>query len=112
MDILVEDWAQSPDILVSNPPYIPIEDRAKMSKNVVDHEPGIALFVPDNDPMIFYRRIGEIGMKCLKVDGRLYVEIHEKLGSETASLFVDQGYRAVKIHKDLNGKERMVSAIR
>ncbi len=112
MDILTEKWAEPLDILVSNPPYIPIQERAKMSKNVVNYEPGMALFVPDNDPMIFYLRIGEIGMKCLKADGRLYVEIHENLGRETADVFINQGYRAVKIHKDLYGKERIVSAIK
>lgn len=83
-----------------------------MSKNVVNYEPGIALFVPDKDPLIFYRRIGEIGMKVLNPEGRLYVEIHEKLGKETANLFTEQGYRNVTIHQDLNGKERMISATR
>lgn len=112
LDILEEVWTEPLDILVSNPPYIPLLERASISKNVVDHEPAIALFVPDEDPLIFYRRIGETGIKILRPEGRLYVEIHEKLAKKTAALFTQQGYRGVTIHQDLNGKERMVSAIR
>lgn len=99
------------DILVSNPPYVPEAEKSEMHRNVLDFEPGLALFVPDQDPLLFYRVIGEKGKQLLKSGGKLYFEIHERFGSEVAELLTSLGYRAVKVVRDLNGKERIASAI-
>ncbi|GMQ28091.1 peptide chain release factor N(5)-glutamine methyltransferase [Algoriphagus confluentis] len=100
------------DMIVSNPPYVPLWDKEEMHLNVVDHEPHLALFVPDSDPLIFYRVIGEKGKNLLKKGGRLYFEIYEKAAEEIQSLLEKQGYDRVTIHKDLNGKDRMLSAVK
>jgi release factor glutamine methyltransferase len=100
------------DILVSNPPYIPQKDKSEMHQNVVEFEPHLALFVPDEDPLIFYRIIGEKGKSLLNKGGRLYFEIYEKAAKEIQNLLIKQGYDRVTVHTDLNGKERMISATR
>ncbi len=99
------------DILLSNPPYIPESDKSEMHRNVLDFEPGLALFVPDQDPLLFYRVIGEKGKQLLKPGGKLYFEIHEKFGLEVAELLTSLGYKEVKVIKDLNGKDRIISAV-
>lgn len=99
------------DILVSNPPYVPEAEKSEMHRNVLDFEPGLALFVPDQDPLLFYRVIGEKGKQLLKPGGELYFEIHERFGSEVAELLTSLGYRDVKVVRDLNEKERIASAI-
>ncbi|REG83521.1 peptide chain release factor N(5)-glutamine methyltransferase [Algoriphagus antarcticus] len=96
------------DILVSNPPYIPEQEKSGMHKNVLDFEPSLALFVSIDDPLIFYRRIAEIGKQLLKPNGKLYFEINEKYGNAVASLMHYLGYADVRVLKDLNEKERMV----
>jgi release factor glutamine methyltransferase len=98
------------DILVSNPPYVPEGEKSEMHRNVLDFEPELALFVPDLDPLLFYRVIGEKGKQLLKPGGKLYFEIHEKFGSGVADLLTRLGYQEVKVIKDLNGKERIASA--
>ena len=98
------------DILVSNPPYVPEADKSEMHRNVLDFEPGLALFVPNQDPLLFYRVIGEKGKQLLKPGGKLFFEIHERFGSEMEELLIDLGYKEVKVVKDLNGKERIASA--
>ena len=111
-DILKETPKVAPlDILVSNPPYVPNFDKSSMHPNVLNHEPHLALFVPDEDPLIFYRIIGEKGKNLLKKGGRLYFEIYEKTAKSIVDLLQKQGYDRVTIHQDLNGKYRMVSAI-
>ena len=111
-DILKEvPQVEDLDILVSNPPYVPKEDQTQMHRNVVDFEPHMALFVPDADPLLFYRVIGEKGRLLLKKGGRLYFEIYEKTAVAVKQLLENLGYQQVKIHIDLNGKERMVSAV-
>lgn len=99
------------DILVSNPPYVPYRDQSEMHRNVVDFEPHLALFVPDGDPLIFYRTISEKGRILLKKGGRLYFEIYEKSASLVKELLEKKGYEHVTVHADLNGKERMISAV-
>ncbi len=99
------------DILVSNPPYIPLKDRKTMDRNVTDFEPELALFVPDDDPLIFYRRIAEEGRSSLVLGGQLFFEIHEAYGPPIQSLLEDLGYKKVVIHQDMQKKDRMVSAI-
>lgn len=110
-DVLLEELPfHSMDFIVSNPPYIPRQEKKAMHRNVVDFEPSVALFVPDDDPLLFYRKIGERSLKCLKNGGKLYFEIHEKYGIETVDCLVDLGYTHVTLHKDMQGKDRMVRA--
>jgi len=98
------------NIIVSNPPYIPNADRAIMHPNVLDHEPDIALFVKNDDPLIFYRIIAKKALEALRPKGKLYFEIHENYGSEIFELMRSIGYVDICIHKDLQGKDRMISA--
>jgi len=111
-DILREKPAlPRPDIIVSNPPYIPASERTTMHANVTKFEPETALFVSDADPLLFYRRIAEVAKEVLALNGKLYFEIHEKLGLEVKNLLVDLGFHQVEIKKDMQGKDRMVKAI-
>lgn len=104
-DILREAPARRFDIVVSNPPYIPASERAAMHRNVVGFEPAEALFVPDDDPLVFYRAIARMR------PGRLYFEIYEHLGREVCAMLGDMGYEDVELRRDINGRERMVKAV-
>lgn len=110
-DILREEnpAGESYDIIVSNPPYVREMEKAMMNRNVLDYEPHLALFVPDGDPLMFYRHIAGFATKHLRTGGKLYLEINEALGNETAALLEKQGYRPI-IHKDSFGKDRMIEA--
>jgi len=109
-DVLRETPAGEYDMIVSNPPYVRESERTSMHPNVLDHEPGLALFVPDDDPLRFYRRIAELGLALLKPGGALYLEINEAFGAETAALLEGSGYTDVRLRKDLFGKDRMIRA--
>jgi release factor glutamine methyltransferase len=98
------------DIMVSNPPYIPEKGKAEMHRNVLDFEPELALFVPNEDPLLFYRVIAEKGKKLLKPGGKLYFEIHEEFGADVLSLLEEKEYDELRLLKDLNGKDRMITA--
>lgn len=98
----------SPHIIVSNPPYIPISEKNQMSKNVLDFEPELALFVEDADPLLFYRKIAEIGNRRMKQGGFLYFEIHESFGGKVCDLLEGLGYADVELKHDMQGKDRMV----
>ncbi len=100
------------DVMVSNPPYIPEQEKTEMHKNVLAFEPELALFVSNNDPLIFYKKIAQKGHCLLKSGGKLYFEINEKYGKEVADLIERLGYSEVKVLKDLNGKDRIVVARR
>ena len=104
------DILHSFDIIVSNPPYIPEKDKENMRLNVLNHEPATALFVPDNDALIFYEAISRFGKKHLNETGIIYIEINESLGEKTSAIFQSNGYSTV-IKKDMQGKERMIKAI-
>ncbi len=99
------------DVLVSNPPYVPLRDQGEMHVNVLNFEPHLALFVPDKDPLVFYRAIGVWGQQLLRQRGKLYLEIYENLADELVQLLGSQGYKQLRVHQDLNGKNRMLSAI-
>ncbi len=99
------------DILVSNPPYIPLAEMHEMATHVTEHEPHGALFVPDNDPLLFYRSIARKGKELLNSKGIIYLELHSGHGVETADLFTESGYR-VELRKDMSGNTRMLKAIR
>ena len=96
-------------LIVSNPPYVRDSERAQMVANVLDYDPALALFVPDDDPLRFYRAIATIAKEHLAEDGLLVVEINEALGDETCAVFKAQGFTP-KVHADFRGKSRWISA--
>ena len=96
------------DLLLSNPPYVMEKEKAAMRRNVLDHEPGIALFVPDDDPLLFYRALASVSLRLLDSSGTGIVEINEALGPETAAVFETAGYRKTEILRDIFGKDRFV----
>ena len=98
------------DVVVSNPPYIPETDVAQMRKNVLDFEPSTALFVPDNDPLLFYRSIARTAKKILKPGGKLYFEIYELLATEMVEMLEGEGYSEIALREDFRGKPRMICA--
>lgn len=100
------------DVIVSNPPYVVEAEKQDMEQNVLNWEPSVALFVPNNDPLRFYRCIGELGRKMLAAGGRLYFEINRAFGDAVASMLRGQGYANVHIRKDISGNDRYVIAER
>lgn len=100
------------DILVSNPPYITESEKKWMHQNVLDYEPGLALFVPDDNPLKYYTKIAELGAKILKREGKLYFEINERFGKRTTEILMREGFKKPEIIKDLRGKDRIVKAMR
>ena len=100
------------DVIVSNPPYVRESEKTSMHVNVLNHEPHLALFVPEEDPLIFYKAIASKGITALKPSGRLYFEINEALGAEVVALLTRLGYQDIVLRKDLNDRDRMVRAIR
>lgn len=98
------------DIIVSNPPYVCQSEATTMTRQVLDHEPSLALFVPDNDPLLFYRAIAIYGVKALKKGGMLFFEINERYGNVTADMLSSLGYEHIIIRKDFYGKQRFVKA--
>lgn len=99
------------DLLVSNPPYIPLSEKEEMNANVVNFEPHTALFVPADDALLFYKAIARFSEKRLYANGAIYLEIHENLGPAVLQLFREEGF-AVELKKDMQGKDRMVKAVR
>lgn len=110
-DILQGEWPNSGlfDIVVSNPPYVTLEQKDRMDENVLAYEPHVALFTPENDPLIFYKAIAKFAKKQLKAGGCLYFEINETLSSETAEAVAQVGF-ATELKRDINGKYRMLKA--
>ena len=98
------------DIIVSNPPYIPIQEQETMHPNVRDHEPGTALFVPNNDALLFYRAIAVFAKDHLKEGGTVYCELHKDYAVATRALFEENGYKHIELRKDINGHWRMLKA--
>ncbi len=103
--------AESFDIIVSNPPYVMMSEQAEMEANVLDHEPWKALFVPDADPLRFYRAIAQMGCKALKKGGTLWFELNAKLAPETAQLVKEIGYEEVNLERDIAGRWRFLEAV-
>ena len=100
------------DVIVSNPPYITEQEKVDMEANVLDWEPSIALFVPDTDPLLFYRKIAELGLEMLVADGALYFEINRAYGEMMKTMLEDMGYNNVELRKDMFGNDRMIKAIK
>lgn len=100
------------DLLVSNPPYIPEEERYELASRVLAYEPGLALFVPSDDPLRFYRVLGELAQLCLKENGSILAECHYLFARDVEKLWESQGFAFTELRKDLSGRERMVRASR
>lgn len=100
------------DIIVSNPPYITEQEKAAMERNVLDYEPASALFVPDDDPMLFYRPIASYASRALKNGGRLYLEINRAMGNLVCDTLQRAGLSNIQVHNDFNGNVRFVTAIK
>jgi len=105
-----EKWnvKYSYDVIVSNPPYVRKSEKKLMKKNVLDYEPELALFVEDDDPLIFYKAIAEFGQKHLNIGGKLFCEINQYLSEETMQLFEKQGYANVQVKNDMSGNPRVI----
>ena len=105
---LAEVFPERFDVIVSNPPYVPESDRATMHPNVREYEPHEALFVPDDDPLRFYRAIARAGRRTLRPGGRLYFEIYERFADAMRRMLGEEGYTDTEVREDLNGKPRMI----
>ncbi len=113
-DILDNSFNTGPltfNLIVSNPPYVTLAEKGKMLQNVLEYEPHMALFVPEDDPLLFYRHIADFSLKHLRPEGSLFLEINEALGMETCELLGQKGFKT-ELRKDLRGKDRMVMAWR
>lgn len=111
LDILQSDADKLPApiaVIVSNPPYITPAEQKEMHPNVLQYEPHSALFVPQNDPLLFYRAIADAGLEILVEEGWLFLEINEYLGKATIDLLDLKGFKNIELKKDLNGKDRMI----
>lgn len=100
------------DIIVSNPPYITEKEKSAMESNVLDWEPSLALFVPNEAPLLFYRKIAELSLGMLCPGGQLYFEINRDFGLETVEMLEVLKYHHIELRKDLSGNDRMIKAIR
>jgi release factor glutamine methyltransferase len=100
------------DVVVSNPPYVRESEKVLMHANILNYEPHRALFVPDDDPLVFYRAIADLGRELLLPTGTVYCEINENLPDETLRVFHERKYQAVEMRRDINGKPRMIKAIK
>ncbi len=110
-NILTDQMLPGPfDLIVSNPPYILEDEKAQMKENVLAYEPPLALFAAAKDPLAFYRAIAAKCKPVLSSSGEVWVEINERFGNEVASIFLEHGYHSVRVIKDLDNKDRMVTA--
>ena len=110
--LMLPKAAETADIIVSNPPYICEKEKADMEKNVLEHEPSIALFVPDEDPLKFYRAIAEYASSALKPEGALYFEINPIYEKETREMLQSLGFKDIETKEDAFGKKRMMKAMK
>ena len=109
-DILQTNTLPKVDLMVSNPPYVLESEKEKMQQNVLEIEPHLALFVSDNDPLLFYKKIGVLAEKSLNCGGKLYFEINEQYGAAIPEMLSDIGFVNIALKKDINDKDRMVKA--
>lgn len=104
------DFTHRFDCVVSNPPYVTRSEAADMNRNVLDYEPGLALFVEDNDPLVFYKAVADFCVRHLAKDGACYVEINERFGNATRAVFAERGFSNIQVYKDIHGKDRSIRA--
>ena len=103
------NFEQQFDVIVSNPPYVRNLEKAEIKKNVFENEPHLALFVADDNALLFYRKIAQIAMKNLQPSGQLFFEINQYLGKETLDLLADLGFQNIELRQDIYGNDRMIS---
>ena len=103
------DLEQQFDIIVSNPPYVRNLEKAEIKRNVLENEPHLALFVEDNDALLFYRKIADLATRSLSPEGKLFFEINQYLGKETVELLEKMHFKAIELHKDIYGNDRMIA---
>ncbi len=108
LDSKVKNKFDKFDMIVSNPPYVTEDDKILMEKNVLEFEPHLALFVENNEPLVFYDRIADFSVEKLNPDGQLWFEVNEKYGHEVSGLLKHKGFKNVTVIKDFRGKERFV----
>jgi len=106
----VPNFGKKWNIIVSNPPYIPENEMVEMDKKITLHEPSLALFVPADNPLIFYEKIGVFASKHLSDCGKLYLEIHRNFGARAKALLQSLGFKNITVKKDISGNERMLRA--
>lgn len=106
----INDLKSNFDIIISNPPYVRELEKLEMAPNVLDNEPHLALFVPDNNPLLFYEKITEIALKNLTEDGMLFFEINQYLSEETKKMIENKGFKNITLRKDLQENYRMILA--
>ncbi|TSJ40702.1 peptide chain release factor N(5)-glutamine methyltransferase [Mucilaginibacter corticis] len=99
------------EIIISNPPYVTLDDKKQMHSNVTDFEPHTALFVPEDDPLLFYRTIADFALTNLTENGLLFFEINENFGKETVDLLESKGFKDVELRQDMSGRDRMIKAV-
>lgn len=104
----LEALGQAYDVIISNPPYVRNSEKKQMHTNVLQYEPAQALFVTDEDPLIFYRKIGQLAYQHLNKNGVLYFEINEFLAKKTKDLLKEIGFQNIALYKDFRGKDRMI----
>ena len=105
-----DDLKQQFDVIVSNPPYVRHVEKAEIKKNVLDNEPHLALFVADNDALIFYKKIAELAQKNLSKNGQLFFEINQYLGKEMVDLLEKMNFKNIELRKDIYGNDRLIKA--
>ncbi|QHV94716.1 peptide chain release factor N(5)-glutamine methyltransferase [Spirosoma endbachense] len=104
------DFSGKFDCVVSNPPYVTRSEAVDMNRNVLAYEPDLALFVEDNDPLVFYKAVADFCVRHLTKDGACYVEINERFGDDTRQVFADRGFTNIQVYKDIHGKDRSIRA--
>jgi len=110
-DVLQADSFPKVDVIVSNPPYVLASEKQKMKANVLQYEPHLALFTPDKEPLLFYKKIGNLATKSLNCGGKLFFEINEQYGAEILEMLSKIGFVDIALKKDINDKDRMIKAI-
>lgn len=104
------DFSNQFDCIVSNPPYVTRSEAAQMDRNVLDYEPDLALFVEDNDPLVFFKAVADFCTQHLTKEGACYVEINERFGEATRQVFAERGFTNIQVYKDIHGKDRSIRA--
>ena len=112
LDILnTESLPQEYDVIISNPPYVRELEKEEIKNNVLENEPHLALFVADENPLIFYNKIADLAKQQLSKNGMLFFEINQYLGKETVNMLVKKGFKNIQLKKDLFGKDRMIKCV-
>ena len=102
---------QEYDVIISNPPYVRELEKEEIKNNVLENEPHLALFVADENPLIFYNKIADLAKQQLSINGMLFFEINQYLGQKTLNMLVNKGFKNIQLKKDLFGNDRMIKCV-